>query len=1601
MRLSLRPSSIPPTPEEILSVAADLRAELDATEAGDLRALLLFDVGVLEELHRDDHGAAKDLLAAVNQASNLSEPLERLIALVERRHSFQNLGKLLDRLGRVASTPEEVVRAQLARGDFLTDHRHDDEGARQAYALAEQAGVELPSVWLGLELLAGKQQDRELHKRVTSSRAAATLDPNYRALLRLRAAESALAQDDERGALRLLEQLVHDPSPARDRALHALERIAEKHGDLGRLADLREQRAQGLTQSFENPQPAALGLEHGSAPLAAATELWVRAAKDRRELGDADRSLANLARAERLLADNPAVLHELCRVSAEVGNTPRMSQAIAHLQQSAQLSGAGAAALYFRLATAESRAGDAGAALTALGKALHEDPKCVPARALQLHLLLAHENPSALADVWETCAAEARDDRAKARYYALAALCWSSSKNNGDAARAALSQAALSGLSVTTCARLGRLFARRAGDTRWSKDAIERVCKHDTLEELPSVLLDLSRVDWLDQRSARARETLARLEKHSGGAWLAATLGAYAGLLGGANLGHPDPDRSPVPTPSEAPGATAPHTSLTDERILALCRLSELLPPSERAALLSVVAWQQRSADHEAASTRLLEELQRQHPSDLVIGQQLAQTLRAFGQHGGAARVLAEMAELVGAAEQRTALQLEAGIVAWRGGDRGRAVELFSRAGDRSPNTSTALLQWGLRAAQPDAADARERALTAAFESTGDGDVYALESFALHVAAKDALSLATGSLDRADDVSLSESGEAVQLARALWRHSRQHKAALRHIEAYSSSGQEVAHAVRFAELWAEPQPQAQRVHQQAKAWAATGSPVGALEWLATSMAVLDPEDELAARQRVTALVADPARAQLQAGTRLLELLVGSEPPALLDEPSAEARLCNLELAPPGTDPRRRALALGGVADAFGESSEALCLALAGQNELVAQRHDAALASFRAVVRSYPDDIIAWDGLRLAAQNLEERKTEAEACLKLGELSADPKTQARFFRDAATLFLDELQDEAAGRAALQRAVALDIHHKQSFVRLYALLKQDADPAAINQLLERRIEVSNDAGELVTLYWDRARSYRQLDELDRALEELTNLNLLEPGHVGARALRGEIYLRQQRFAEAAAELAELSRMDNAPSDQRLMGGIAAVDLYESRLDDLTSALIVLDGLDSAALDTLAVQERLARATAKAERWEDAARLLEELTSRRKTSAGRADAARLLLAVYRDKLKTPERAHAACEAVLAESPTDPEVIDFVLEEGLGERETQDLLSQIKGALLTAPLSDLSGEQVARIARVAEALDDLPLRQAALGSLICIGVTSQELREELAELDSRSERHPKVVLRDLADAGLLHPQDQGFLSRVFALLGPHLPELLGPNLDTLAVGRRERVKSAVGSSLRAEIAAYAGCFGLGDFELYIGGNDPQAIVAIADPKLARFVIGSQVQAPLSSAQRARLAAQVFALVRGTSLLLTRELVDAAAFASAACAVGGVKLPGPAPAVSAEYERTLNRLPRKVKKDLTQLCSELLASNPGNPAPNPLAWASAARASLDRTSALLVGDVSWVLLRLEERLALDRKLESNQEHRTWPLLRFVLSPTFLELRTQLGLAAR
>src|SRR5689334_25437631 len=87
MSFALTPNATSPDATRVSDVIAKLRAECDATDSEARRALLLHEIGVLEDRSGNEGQAARDLLSAVNTLSDFHEPLERLVVLIERRKS--------------------------------------------------------------------------------------------------------------------------------------------------------------------------------------------------------------------------------------------------------------------------------------------------------------------------------------------------------------------------------------------------------------------------------------------------------------------------------------------------------------------------------------------------------------------------------------------------------------------------------------------------------------------------------------------------------------------------------------------------------------------------------------------------------------------------------------------------------------------------------------------------------------------------------------------------------------------------------------------------------------------------------------------------------------------------------------------------------------------------------------------------------------------------------------------------------------------------------------------------------------------------------------------------------------------------------------------------------------------------------------------------------------------------------------------------------------------------------------------------------------------------------------------------------------------------
>jgi lipopolysaccharide biosynthesis regulator YciM len=1561
----------------VAATATKLRAECDAAASPEQKGLLLHEIGVLEDFARNDGQAARDLLSAVNALPEFREPLERLVVLIERRKSYKNLGKLLDRLVKVAETPEESSRALVALAEYREDQETDLPGAKQALERATEVKGDDVDAWLSLEYIAAKLGDEPLRTRALAARADLATDPAWKALLlvdvaRLRAAAGAI---DE--AIAAIERALEAKSSASFIALRELSALglAADRADL--TASSLEKQAALIERALSGgaPDDEVLEIPEERRTPAHVADLLLRAASLHRTRGDVDKAISLLDRAVALLPDDPAAISARMR-AAEIAGDTTTAAALARAELDRGVEGSRAAALWMRVAEAAASNGDPAAALEALSKALEKDPGCIPARALELDILSGGGDPSALATALESAATALDSDALAVDFFLLAADTWARGAHDHNAAKAALSQATAAGGSPEIVARTSRMLAAVVGDGAWFEEATRRLLGASPPDdERRSLWFELGRSRLLRGDVPAATEAFTSLASAPGGTWLGHLLRAYAAPR---RRGEGSSDARDAAALRELAQVAPDRTAATAFRAAAALRhqLGGLLDD----------AIADLSEAHDA------------DPADVAVAVALATLFRRRGDSAKAATTLATCAAITDLAQVAAAFELEAGIVRWRAGDRAKAIEHFEAAAAQAPEAGAGLLAWALRGGQPNDVAARRKALEAA-EPSESREALALERFALEAGRDGDRAAARAAVEHvtADGVL----GVALDLASLLAPciDADRRSAALDAIAKRSDEARALSRASAHAALLGSGPPPADVLEASAAEWAeADRSVSAALEWLAQALAARDVDGEIAARTELAQRVGGELGNAIAASGRIVARLAhGDVALAPLEGSDPGTVLANLELATPSCDPRRRAAALLDTAPLFEDGSAALAVALAGWNLLAAGDAAQAIRAFRRYVDVHREDIVGWEGLRAAAELVGDKALLAEASAALGDLSSDAAQGAELWERAATILLDELRDAPRGEAALSRAVARDISRFSAFDRLFRMVRARRDGAKLLELISARLEVADDPAELSKLYWERARVLRESGDSAAALEALDNVTMLEPDHVGALALTGEIYISEKRFADAAEKLARLAELSEAPTQQRLMSGIAAVDLYENRLGRVDRAKEVLLGLHRAGLATLPVRERLARAAAKTESWETATEILEELATQRETPEGRVEAARLAMVLYRDRMGDARRAEHAVEMLLGEAPDDGEALDLVLSGIFPRPLAGKLLQQGRAATLdTLGRAPLDLEKMARLAEIAHRLEDVQLRQVALGAVVALGDANPKVLAELQNLDGRVAHTPQIAVDDRVIASLRDPGDDGPVPELMAALAPTLAEVLGPGLTALGVSKKERVRPQDGLPVRNEVAAWAGALGLGEFEFYVGGRDEGGIFAVPT-EVPAIVVGSGVGYPLSAVHRQALARELVALKLGFTILRHRAATDIAALVVAACNVAGVRVDSPQYALLAEFERQLGKeLPRRVRKVLPDLAAPV--ADRGS---DPLEWVRAANSTLDRMATIAIGDVSWVLA-AASGVPRGRAPETTEaKARASRLLSFVLSPTFFAVREKLGMGVR
>ncbi len=1068
-------SSRAPQPPSADAVAAiddtvrRLRAELAAATNPSRQARLLADVGDLEEILGDQPGAARDYLAAYNADSAFREPLEGLVRLLEKRRSLKNLGKLIDALVRAATGPEESARALTMRAAFEADvNGHLAEAktsARAATGVEGAPSTERATAWLLLEVLAGRTGDPATRQEALAERTKFAADPAWHGLLLVDCARLAEAVGEIDGALSLLDEARLLDSETTWTATVLFEQILREHPGVVGTDDARarsETHATALEALAALVQDAvvdgargdAFGVPHWIRQPARMVDAWMRAAEGRKKAGQFDRTAAALDRALSLVGSlgsdearlgEGAVANARIRVAEQTGDTALASR-LAERRLMSEKDGGLAAALAMRVAEQAATEGDAPRALEALSRAIGSDPGCLPARALQLDML-ADGDAGAFAAQLESFADHLATDEARGRAFLLAAYVWAIRAKDIAGAKAALSQAAMFGVAPSTVARLGRALASISGDAAWYEESTKRLIAGGGAEdEAISLYLELVRLRQARGDSDGAANALRDMGEAPNAAWLANVLEAY----------------SPPPAVGEPRSADDVEGARSRGRAAVEKLVSLEVDPGLARGLAMVAAMRAQAAGEGQGARARLRALADRDPSDTLVAAYLGDLDRQAGDHSAAARLAADTAAATSDSALAATLRLEAAFERWHEGDRKAALEEIEAAIAGAPEAAKTALGWASWGVDPDSLAGRRGSIARAEQGGGDVRVLALERFATEVGGGDAgdANAALSTIDEGGDGPI---GVAAALARLAWSGASSDEDAIRSAIARVAScgpGAALMAAGEQARVARERGDPEQAARAASHWFDAGGGLPAALEWLAVASLLGEPREERQAQLAVGAMLSGDGREAMRASAALVEAeLDPDEPVPLVAGDSAAVRLVNLELAPPGCDPRRRAAALVGLDGALGDDAALDANALSGWTCLAAGDTAAAREAFERATARRPTDLAAWEGLRACAESDGDATLRARAAAELGARCHDAGRGAAFWEEAALIWL-ELADEANAHRALEASFARDAGRAVAFDKLFRRVRARKDNDHLLALIARRLEVTDE-------------------------------------------------------------------------------------------------------------------------------------------------------------------------------------------------------------------------------------------------------------------------------------------------------------------------------------------------------------------------------------------------------------------------------------------------------------------------------------------------------------------------------------------------------------
>jgi hypothetical protein len=409
---------------------------------------------------------------------------------------------------------------------------------------------------------------------------------------------------------------------------------------------------------------------------------------------------------------------------------------------------------------------------------------------------------------------------------------------------------------------------------------------------------------------------------------------------------------------------------------------------------------------------------------------------------------------------------------------------------------------------------------------------------------------------------------------------------------------------------------------------------------------------------------------------------------------------------------------------------------------------------------------------------------------------------------------------------------------------------------------------------------------------------------------------------------------------------------------------------------------------------ERHDEAVEALERAVAASASPATIAKLERRAGAIHAEHRLDGEAAVAAYGRALAAVPTDlaaAEALADLLDAPARAEMSRTFEGHVRRGLDEDPTDP---DLLRRLRRAAAWRDDAGLEAVVLATLVALDLATEEERaEHEARIAPRIAAPVRGALEPAQLEALRAPGDGGPVRELAAALSESVAEMDGLEPSGFGLGRGDLVKGD--DPLKAELVAIGGAFGLGEAELFVGGDDPRRIDLMPHHKgKPAWVAGREVRAPLSPDQRYTVGMLAAAATLGVAPFVRRGPGGAATALFAAAAAAEVPLPaGEGRSGMAETTRRIHKaMPRRVRKSLPELIRGL--EGDGRLVD---AWAHLVVRTGQHAGLVASNDLASALRRVlgtspDRGLVLDAADARD-------LLLFWLSPGALELRQKLGLS--